>query len=177
MGVRHETSLLSEWWEGLMYVVEEVTNPIRLLAMQVEKSGNMEPSSPSINEIDQAIASGMCSGMPRHWYLSARLKWCLDTSVRNELEQRLMKEAIWLSKNEKWRVPKGRNYIEKMVILSMDETLDPRSYKPAWVKSQVLGMDDSRFSRVWSERYEGVFSYIRDWSDCAIDYLKKKQRR
>lgn len=128
-----------------------------------------------LNEYDLATCAALCRGIPRPAYLSARLTWCLDWSVATELEYLLWVEAAGLAARERWRIPKGREYVRRMSGLAIAETADPKRWKDQISRATFVGIGESEWSRTWRERYEGVFGILRDWNDDAYRAIQRAQ--
>lgn len=154
-------------------------NPIRVMALQTEQTPSIEPApGGGIPEIDQMLAAALCAGMPRRWYLAARLKWCLDWSVANELEYMLWVEAAGIAAKEKWRIPTGKYYVRKMAGLAIAEVGDPARYsRPEhWhIKAQWLGTGKSQWFGTWERRYNAIYEELDDWCSRAKSYLYRRQ--
>lgn len=150
-------------------------NPIRIFAKQTIKSGSYMPGSGQ-PEVDQAMAAHLCGGMRREWYLAARLRWGLDWSVANELEYMLWMEGSGVSYKERWRVPKGKEYVRKMAGLAIAEIAEPKRYAPDARKAEWMDVSASQFSRLWGKRYNAIYSIIEDWSSSAYSYVMMRQR-
>lgn len=149
-------------------------NPIRVMAKLTEQTPKFDGVG-GINEYDIATCAALCRGIPRPAYLAARLKWCLDWSVANELEYLLWVEAAGLAAKERWRVPKGKEYVRRMSGLAIAETADPKHWITQTSRAEFMGIGVSEWSRVWRERYEGVYGLLSDWTDDAYRTIQRAQ--
>ncbi|MCG8004680.1 MAG: hypothetical protein JAY88_14670 [Candidatus Thiodiazotropha lotti] len=154
-------------------------NPIRLIAKGTAQ--HINPASigraTSGEGITAALAAGMCAGMPRDWWLAARLKWADDWSGIKDLELYLWISAVDIAIEKGWKVPKGREYLRKMARLAIFEMAAPMQFKQEngidcdAGRAEFLGMDKSRYSRVWGERYEMVKRALDTMTSDAFQYL------
>ena len=151
-------------------------NPARVFALQSQRIGDHDNIPGGITEVDQSVASALCSGMRRECYLAGRLKWAGDWSVANELEYKLWIYAVDICNREKWRVQKGREMLRKMAGLAISEMAEPGRYKSDTIKANWLGVDKSNFSRTWSGRYNLVYQELDDMASRAFSYVMMKQR-
>ena len=152
--------------------------PESLFSMQNPKIGSLTISNGGITEIDQAIAAGLCSGMPEKWYKAARLKYCLDESVKKWVEIELWSECAGIATREQWRMPKGKELLRKMCELAIIELQTPRLFylgSPWALRSEYLGIKKTAWFTNWSKKYEVVYQVLDGWTDSGYRYLKYKQ--
>lgn len=149
-------------------------NPARVFAMGVANSDHASVGrSTGGAEITPAIAAGMCSGMPQLWYHAARLKWADDWSGANDLEYHLWVKAVDICTQEGWKVPPGREYLRRMAGLAIAEVALPSKFTGDVQRAEFLGMDKSRFCRVWKKRYWKVYQVLDELTSCAYRHVLK----
>lgn len=152
--------------------------PERLFSLQSTKTQSYIPSIGGITEVDQAIASGLCSGMSEKWYKAARLKFCLDASVINWLEIQLWQEVCGIATKEKWKIPKGKERLRNMCKLAIIETQKPELFikTNAWnTRASFLEIKKSAWFSTWAGRYEVIYELLNNWSNSAYRFVKHKQ--
>jgi len=124
---------------------------------------------------DPFTAAAMCRGVQRKHYLAARVHYCLDLSGIRQLEKWLMSVAQDFEKQEKWRVPKGRNYLTNMCLLAIIEAHGSQDMKFAKQKAEWVGVSESQWNRVWQTRYEAIYLRLMGWVDIATRQIIKNQ--
>lgn len=124
---------------------------------------------------DPATAAAMCHGLGRRYYLAARLYYCLDLTGHDELIGLLWNVASDAASNEKWKIPKGRDYLTAMCYLAIVEVYGWNGVKRDSQKAKLVGMDKSEWSRVWKDRYEIIYQRLMAWVDVANRHIRKNQ--
>ena len=151
-------------------------NPIRVMSRLTQQAAQ-DGTGSGPGEYDLATCASLCRGMKRPPYLTARLIWCLDWSVCNELEHLLWMEAASLAAKERWKIPKGKEYVRRMAGLAIAESADPKRWRFASQRAEFAGISDSEWSRTWRARYEAVYEILTDWSADAFRHIQKAQLR
>ena len=149
-------------------------NPIRVMSRLTQQAAQ-DGTGGGPGEYDLATCAALCRGLPRSAYLSARLVWCLDWSVANELEYLLWVEAAGLAARERWRIPKGREYVRRMSGLAIAESADPKVWKFSSQRAGFVGVSESEWSRTWRPRYEAVYGILIDWTSDAYRAIQRAQ--
>lgn len=148
----------------------------RVFSLQTTKISNPFAISGGNPEVDQCTAAALCQGMRREWYLSARLKWALDWSVAQELEYLLCVDGTKFARRGRWKIPKGREYVQKMAGLAVMEVADPKNWQFDKQRAGFMGVSKSQFSRTWLKRYNVIYTILDDWANSAFSYVRIKQR-
>ncbi|MCU7917088.1 MAG: hypothetical protein KZQ95_01865 [Candidatus Thiodiazotropha sp. (ex Epidulcina cf. delphinae)] len=112
--------------------------------------------------------------MPKLWYHAALLKWADDWSGASDLEYYLWIKAVDIRLRDGWTIPPGRRYLRRMAGLAIAETAMPSVFGSDIERAKFLGMDKSRFSRVWKPRYELVYQELNDLASYGYRYVAKK---
>ncbi|MCU7858696.1 MAG: hypothetical protein KZQ86_02435 [Candidatus Thiodiazotropha sp. (ex Lucinoma kastoroae)] len=151
----------------------EAMNPVRIIAMSAPNGVNLRSvgKSTSGTNVNPSIAAAMCSGMPPLWWSAARLKWADDTYGITLLHDELLKFAEGVMQRENWGIKKGRDYLDKLVMLALLEMSQPYKYRKDKPKHEFLGMSASSYSGRWKKRYEIIYRQLEDWCSHAINYL------
>lgn len=129
--------------------------------------------------LTRAEASAYCQGMPRKWYLAARLKYSLDMSVVGALDYLVWDAGVVLAVKHKWRVPRGEQFLRRMGWLVLFELLAPERFRSesAWqLRAAFLGVSKSRWFACWAQRYEEVFREVDEWVNRAYRWVGQKLR-
>lgn len=150
-------------------------NPARVMAKLTAQPARLDGGGGGMTEYDVALCASLAANLKERYYLAARLKWCQDWSVANKLEYLLWIEAVGIAAEEKWRVPKGREYVRKMAGLAIAEIAEPQRWKEQQTKAQFMGMDKSTWSRTWQGRYEVIYSELSGWCDTAYRHIARMQ--
>ena len=123
-----------------------MTNAVRIFAKQTYKASDFFAIAAGGADIDQAMAAALCSGMKKHWYLAARLKWANDWTGATHLEYKLWAYTAGVANGEKWRIPKGQQLLRSLVGLAIAEMAEPSRYKTDAAKVNWTGISASQFS-------------------------------
>lgn len=153
----------------------EAMNPVRIIAMSAPNGVNFRSVGKSTSgaNVNPSIAAAMCSGMPPLWWSAARLKWADDTYGITLLHDELLKFAEGMKQRENWRMQKGRDYLDKLVMLALLEMSKPNKYRKDKPKYEFLGMSASLFSGYWKKRYEMIYRQLEDWCSLAVNHVYK----
>ncbi|MCU7840871.1 MAG: hypothetical protein KZQ94_16015 [Candidatus Thiodiazotropha sp. (ex Troendleina suluensis)] len=129
--------------------------------------------STALPDFDQATAAAMCAGMPDLQFKASMLKWAGDWSNANYLEYRIWIAAVDIAREEKWKIPRGREYLRRMAGLAIAEVADPGRWQLDKDRAEFIGMHKSEFCRVWRKRYEMVYRIL---DELAQDGYRHVQR-
>lgn len=92
------------------------------------------------------------------------------------LHDELLKFAEELKQRENWGMQKkGRDYLDKLVMLALLEMSQPNKYRKDKPKYEFLGMSQPTFSLRWKKRYEMIYRQLEDWCSFAINHIYKKE--
>lgn len=115
------------------------------------------------------------TGMQRCHYLAFRLKWANDTTVCQELSNILHLKASEYAENEKWRIPKDRDYCREFANMAVFEFRTPYKLDTGQKRAAYIKLDKSRWYRLWGSRYEQLYRHLDDWSAIAFSAIWKNQ--
>lgn len=175
------------------------------LSMLAAKAGMNPHARGGIPEWTPQDVAAACAGLSRLHHLLALRTWALDTSVDAELERYAYLRASDLATAGKWEIPKGREYVRKMVRLGIGEIVHPstcrvcggagerllndkvtscrrcagtgRTTLSQADKAHHVGMDPAAWQRRWSRRYEEVYTMLREVEREAIRSIQKRLRQ
>ena len=151
--------------------VRSRTNPLRLMSL-------------SLRRTELAAYS---AGMNRNCYLVARLRWCLDGSVCEELSGLLRHAAARVAQREGWpedpRVSchacrnhlSGSQYREQLAGLAIAEMYEPHRWRNSQARGAWFGCSGRTWARRHSKNYGLVWGILYIWLDTAFGMMKKAQ--
>ena len=155
-------------------------------------------------EVIPADAWAAMAGADKLGQLLAKRIWMHDETGDAQIERLAYLKAVDIAIAEGWKVPKGREYVRHMTRLALRELIDPERCPACkgtcqeWdaaalrakscgvcggtgrvriddsKRAKAVGMDKSRWSRVWRKRYETIHADLSARINAALRHAEKK---
>lgn len=151
-----------------------------------------------ITGLDVAGAMAM-GGAGEGETLMVLAKWVQDTSAQARLFYVVYDDVMELAAQEKWRVPKGEEYLRRLTRLAIAEIIDARacpscngtrydtsgnvpvicdechgSGRKAWptnVRYRAAGVDKRNWDRTWARRYRKIMGVVGTYEAAGLAAL------
>lgn len=177
-----------------------------LARLTVRSTGLGERSNGGTGGITPQDIAAACAGMSDAQYLLLLRIYTQDVTVQPRLFYAIYDQAIGIATCGHWRLPVGKELVRKMTNLALAEMISPRvcpdceGKAQVWLKgmavptackpcggsgrkslssrekARLLEMDDTTFSRYWSDRYDQVFAHVAELESSALRLLVRKFR-
>lgn len=144
-------------------------------------------------DVPAALAMG---GAGRGETLMVLAKWVQDRGAQHQLFYVVYDKVVKLAVAEKWRVPKGGEYLRLLTRLAIAEVTDPkccptcggrgatvrvvcptcddrgrRNWSDA-MRARAAGIDKSNWSRTWGRRYLKVMGVVAGFEARGLASLR-----
>lgn len=163
-----------------------------LKMLNAQSSWNDEQKGRSVSPLTSSDIAASIAHTSRDAQMYAYMKFVHDKSVMDELVYSLWIKMVDLANAKGWRVPRGKEYLRKMVRLAIIENVEPmrctncmgvgeKSRGPSQKvercrgcggsgmrtiteadRADIVGMDKSTWGRKWARRYQEVMFLIQD---------------
>jgi hypothetical protein len=171
--------------------------PERTFSMQTEHTpapynGGGMGDEPPPDTLSPSDAAAICAGgLQCKCYLTARVGRMRDLTSVRELERLLYREALSMSRREKWVNGLGKAPIRGISELAVAEMLDPATFnneavRVAWFGQRLRNKNSKRsinqdriwplWERCWRQRYSALYDALERWCGVAESHVIHRQR-
>tara|TARA_R110000751_G_scaffold40814_5_gene96346 strand:+ start:188 stop:649 length:462 start_codon:yes stop_codon:yes gene_type:complete len=148
---------------------------VTVFSKQTAKTQSFDVAPGGVADFDSTSIALACKGIPRKYYLCARLYYLSDSTVLDEVERYLWVSAAADGHKYKF-IRKGEERLRRLCGLAVAEIADPARWKNNAQRGEWMGVTERSFGKNYSTAYGDCFNRLAAWVGVAEHHIRENTR-